>query len=330
MALHEAIPADFTFSVLAMDMNRIYLKKAAEGIYSARSVRQVPPQWLHKYFETSERGRFILKEEIKKHVTFRRFNIVKGIALISEPPPDILFCRNVLIYFPLEITKNVIKQFEICLQKGAFLFLGEAECLWQISEVFQALDLSNAIIYRKELHPETGNPPPIAFPALVTMTEPSPEKAAPIQTPAETDAHGGTSALIAKASLLADQGQLQQAVEVLLQIIRLDNLSTEAYYLLGILYQKQRSFEESLKAFRKALYADPSLALVYFHLANIYQYKKLYAEAARELQNAAKELNGKSDEELVRFSNEIECGYLRAVCQRELERVSELIGRGHK
>ena len=101
--------------ILATDLSQAALEAARRGVYGARSVREVPKEHLSRFFNQSG-DRYSLDESIKRMVEFRYFN------LVTEPYPlgemsgwDIIFCRNVTIYFEADSTKKVIHNFYVIL-----------------------------------------------------------------------------------------------------------------------------------------------------------------------------------------------------------------------
>ncbi|MBI1870023.1 MAG: tetratricopeptide repeat protein [Chlamydiae bacterium] len=339
-------PETWNISLLATDVNRNHLLRAKEAIYSERAVRQVPPEWLEKYF--TQRGRkYILKECVKKKVHFEYHNLIKdSFTLPGMQEVDILFCRNVIIYFNLETIRRLFNQFATCVREPGYLFMGEAETLWTLSDQFVPVEFPHSIIYRKSPHPgeEILKPfvdlPP--FELLMFQDALTPSESLPLSTPLLEQGLAAmkqknytqaehlldevlrlnphqSSALLGKASILADQGQYESAVPILLRVVQLNNLSSPGYYLLGAVYQKLGKMDLAVEAFQKALYVNPSIALAHFELGNIYQCQKRVSKAKREFQNTLKALETKADEELIAFSEDITAGYLRAACRWHLD-----------
>jgi len=133
---------------------------------------------------------------------------------------------------------------------------------------------------------------------------------------------GHLCARLGRASILADQGEYERAIWNLQEIVRADNLASEAHYLLGVIYHKTGRLDEAASAFQRVIYADASASLAYFALANVYRQQGRATRARREFQNALKVLAGKPDDELVRYSNDITCEYLRSACERNTHQLT--------
>ncbi|MFH1771196.1 MAG: CheR family methyltransferase [Candidatus Omnitrophota bacterium] len=154
-------------SILGTDINRDARAAASEGIYGLKDVSRMRHDYIEKYFV--KRGAdFILDRRIKELVNFQYHNLAKD--EFSQPAMqnlDIIFCRNVIIYFDLETTRRVIDKFYSCLSQDGYLFLGHAETLWQISGKFKAIEFPQTFIYKKAL----GEIAPDVFKAFLNVPE---------------------------------------------------------------------------------------------------------------------------------------------------------------
>jgi chemotaxis protein methyltransferase CheR len=151
MILLETIPnlEDWRISLVATDINTDMIKKARQGIYSARSLRDTPRRYLMKYF-TRQDDQFRIDDRVKQMITFRVTNLVDSqeVALIQNI--DCIFCRNVLIYFDVETCRNVVNTFYDTMARSGYLFLGHSESLYRITNIFKLLKLQHSLVYYKE------------------------------------------------------------------------------------------------------------------------------------------------------------------------------------
>lgn len=136
--------------ITATDINKKVLTIAEEGKYNKRSLsfRRIPTQWLEKYFiQTTDT--FELQPDIKQLVSFEYLNLLgKDIHnIVGEY--DVIFCRNVLIYFDEETVKKVIICFYNALKKGGYLFLGHAETIYKLDIGFETINDNGTFYYRK-------------------------------------------------------------------------------------------------------------------------------------------------------------------------------------
>jgi chemotaxis protein methyltransferase CheR len=133
--------------ILATDISTRVLKKAEQGIYPADRVKSIPPDLLRRYFQIGQgnwAGHYRVKKEIRDRVTFQRFNLMDSIA--EGDPFDIIFCRNVMIYFDKKTQEALVKRFCSRLAKGGYLFIGHSESLTGLDHEFKYLEPS---LYRK-------------------------------------------------------------------------------------------------------------------------------------------------------------------------------------
>lgn len=133
---------------LATDINTDSLKIAYLGRYSKKQVKDIPSKYLKKYFLkelVGEEEIFQIKEVLKKKITFRRLNLLMSINRIKGPV-DMIFCRNVMIYFDNQTRKRVSDQFYRLLSPKGYLCLGIPESLVGIDNRFKLVE---SAIYRK-------------------------------------------------------------------------------------------------------------------------------------------------------------------------------------
>lgn len=134
--------------IKAADIDQRVLAAARRGLYDLRSVKDVPPPYLTRYFTSPVPGEFLIKPEIRDMVVFEHLNLMDRRALRYESNYDFIFCRNVLIYFDESSRKQVVDRFYTMLNKGGFVFLGHAESLSRISTAFRITRLGNHIVYQ--------------------------------------------------------------------------------------------------------------------------------------------------------------------------------------
>lgn len=135
-------------SVFASDIAPKTIVKARKGIYTNNSFRGVPEEIIKAYF-VKENDKYRLVDSIKNMVTFGKMNIVDEKKLVLLGEIDVIFCRNVLIYFDTEAKKKAISNFYNRLRKNGFLLLGHSESLLGISTQFKLRHFINDMVYQK-------------------------------------------------------------------------------------------------------------------------------------------------------------------------------------
>ncbi|MEJ6949844.1 CheR family methyltransferase [Natronospora cellulosivora (SeqCode)] len=127
MVLKEHLPRDISIKILATDISSQVIAKAQTGIYLQQD-EQIASFYLKKYFRNKDK---LLKinEEIKELITFRTFNLMDPFPFQNQF--DIIFCRNVMIYFDYPVQVKLLKKFYNSLVPGALFFIGHSESLSQ-------------------------------------------------------------------------------------------------------------------------------------------------------------------------------------------------------
>ena len=150
MAIMEShLPNNINVSMYATDISEGILKMAKEGIYNKNSMRAIDSALLNKYF-TQKDGWYYLNDRVKQLVHFDSVNLMDPYFPIEGNSFDIIFCKNVIIYFRLDTVKTVIRRFYNALADRGYLFLGHSESLWQISGDFELEEVSGVFLYRKD------------------------------------------------------------------------------------------------------------------------------------------------------------------------------------
>jgi len=138
--------------VFGLDVDPAALEKARRGIYFHNSFRAMNPALLEKHFVKQGPGAQV-KEGIRRLVKLRQGNILEAVSYEGMTPLDVIFCRNVLIYFSDASIQRVVRLFYESLRPGGYLLLGHAESLSRITDIFTPIRFPGAMLYQK---PESG------------------------------------------------------------------------------------------------------------------------------------------------------------------------------
>lgn len=149
MEVLRAELSSWDIRITANDLSEAVLAAARTGAYNEYSLRTTPKEIVSRYF-TRDGDRFLIRPEVKRLVSFGQINLSNRDQLKRVDRSQIVFCRNVIIYFDDEMKKNVIGAFYDNLVPGGYLFIGHSESLHNISRVFRPKHYPGAIIYRKE------------------------------------------------------------------------------------------------------------------------------------------------------------------------------------
>ena len=324
-----ALMVNKPIQILATDVSHHALKAAREGVYTARSVRDMPREYINRFF-TKIGDQYLLEESIKQMVEFRYFN------LISEPYPlremsgwDIIFCRNVTIYFQAEATRKVIHNLYLSLREGGYLFAGYSESLRYISDEFSTIQMEGAFFYQKGPPQKTvrkkarsirgrkairgsvtrkqkqrtgigsssNEIEQICATAKEFLEMGQPERASEILHPYLRETTAPESVILLQAEIALNRGDLDKAVQLCERIIQEGPLSAAGHYLLGIIYRTWEDEGKAIEQFKKVLYLEPEHALARFNLGDLFSRVGQFEEAIREYQHVVR-LLGKRPESL--------------------------------
>lgn len=136
--------------VYGSDINQRVLQTARRGVYRKNSFRTTEPYFLNKYF-VEEDGSSRIIDAVKKNVNFSYLNLLDNYKAKFMGKMDVIFCRNVLIYFDAASRRRVIDNFYDRLTDGGYLLLGHAESLINISTAFKLRHFKNDMVYQKPL-----------------------------------------------------------------------------------------------------------------------------------------------------------------------------------
>jgi len=133
-------------TIYATDIDADAIRRAQEGVYGVSSLKNVPKYLLYKYFERISIDRYKIKDSVKELVKFRRHDLIKDPPLIFM---DMVFCRNVLIYFNKDLQQRVLMKLYKSLNRNGFLVLGISEYLPEnVRNMFRVYD-QRARIFQK-------------------------------------------------------------------------------------------------------------------------------------------------------------------------------------
>ncbi len=150
MTLYEGVanPDRWDFKILASDLSTRVLAKAASGTYDEDRFRDVPPDFMKRHFlrgRGEQTGVFKVKPHLADIIKFQRLNLMDDRFPIKTPL-DLIFCRNVMIYFDRPTQETLVNKFHRYLKPGGYLFIGHSESLQWVTHPFEAVAPT---IYRK-------------------------------------------------------------------------------------------------------------------------------------------------------------------------------------
>ncbi len=131
--------------ILATDISERALSMARKGVYSADHVSQLPGNLQRKYFTLARPGEMAVVDKIKREATFRRFNLMNS-SFPFKKPFQMIFCRNVMIYFDQPTRDALVGRYHQHTEPGGYLFIGHSETLGRSQSRYQYIQPA---LYRK-------------------------------------------------------------------------------------------------------------------------------------------------------------------------------------
>jgi len=145
MILKDKLPSDFTYEITASDLSLKSLMTANQGFYPEARIVGIPDPYLTRFLSKVGDG-YQIKEDIKNKIKFDYHNLKFDSGLRNL---DVVFCRNVLIYFDEAAQKNVIDRFWNSMNDHSYLYIGHSESLFGMQTQFKFLKTDWAVFYSK-------------------------------------------------------------------------------------------------------------------------------------------------------------------------------------
>ena len=141
--------------VVASDLSNRVIESGRRAVYSASSFRTTEPRFKERYFEDAGHGLWRASQSLRSAVRFEQSNLV-GLNVAATQKNlaagdgfDVIFCRNVLMYFDNDAVKKVLKTIRSLLKDGGYLLLGHAESLLPIGSGFESVQIGRELVHRK-------------------------------------------------------------------------------------------------------------------------------------------------------------------------------------
>jgi chemotaxis protein methyltransferase CheR len=136
------------FEIYATDISEGVLTSAKKAVYNSYATRNITEPHLKKYFSNSNNAHK-LSDEVKKSVKFMKANLIDQKTIKSLRGMDIIFCRNVLIYFDEKSKQKAVSNLYDSLKPGGYLFIGSSESLHNVTRAFRPSIINKIIMYQK-------------------------------------------------------------------------------------------------------------------------------------------------------------------------------------
>ena len=298
MALLDAGIAGEAFRIDAMDISEVNLARAERGIYGRNSFRGTELGFRDRHFSESPDG-YRLRDEVKRRVRLLAGNLLAPGLLAGEAPYDLVFCRNLLIYFDRPTQLTVAGVLQRLMREDGALFIGPAEASLFTQMGMQALNIPLAFVFRRGsgVAKAAVAPPPPA-PSRMPPPKPLPARppapARPLVTaspPVAASEKRGDDQALEDIANLANSGRSQEARAACERYLAAHGPNAQAYYWLGLLSDVAGRSQEAQDYYRKTLYLAPRHAEALAHLSALLAARGDLAGARRLQQRAGRGVN---------------------------------------
>ena len=281
MVLLDAGIAHDRFVIDAVDISPGCIARAKNGVYGRNAFRNQDLGFRERHFSAVGGDGFRINDDIRKQVRFTRGNILEADLDARAASYDVIFCRNLLIYFDKPTTKAAIAKLDRLLRRDGLLFVGYAEVPSLCQNGFAPLPYAQAFGLTREVKVErrkvarTVLPPPPAMPSLRQVPpaprppprsapKPSGSQPAPAVPSIAVAPSGGP---LAEARRLADLGQLKEAEGKCRDHLAQAPDSAEAYFILGLLNELTKKLQLAEDYWKRCIYLQPDHYEALCHLA---------------------------------------------------------------
>lgn len=300
MIVDDMIGGDPSWDVqiIATDASTGALEKAHRGAYSKNSVKSVTAPYMRKYFTEKVvhggRTEYMLSDDIKKMVSFVFHNLIE-----DDFPAgfDVIFCRNVVIYFEMDTTVRIMDKFYKSLEDGGYLFAGYSESLYFMQDKFRMVTAEDAIYYRKISEARREEPAARrgrdAPPKEKTISELLDELSR-AELSADIKAESGAALpptkkiedILVEALKSFHMKEYGRALLYVNDVLDINANLVDPYYLAAEIYVNQGRFDEAKKMLSSAIRINPLFAPAHYLFGCVFMEEGTLDKAKESLRKA--------------------------------------------
>ncbi len=299
MALLDAgIPPE-RFRVDAIDISRGNVAAGQQGVYGKNSFRGRDLHFRERHFKPVVSG-WKIADCVRQQVDFRTTNLLDDSFAADGRIYDVVFCRNLLIYFDRPTQDRAVTAINRMLRPDGWFFVGPSETGLLLSHPFVSAKIPLAFAFRpgsaKPAVPVVESKPPVR--AVRTRPVPPPPRFAPVKRPFTPNSPSTTPVAppslpaetgpdhIEQALQLANQGRLAEAIKICETALRDQGPTAKTYYVMGLVRDAEGQSREATELYRKVLYLDPQHQEAMTHLGFLLEAQGRLADARIILERA--------------------------------------------
>lgn len=277
MALLDAGVPGERMSIDATDISERSLARASRGMYGHYSFRGRDLRYRDRHFESAGDGHWQLSERVRRQVQFRWNNVMDIDTLPGEAVYDVIFCRNLLIYFGPQTQRQTVDVLSRLLRPQGLIFVGPAESGLMLHLGFVSAQMPMAFAFRKPQAKSALPIEPVALPtarrAVAAPTVAFKPPQARLAAPSLFAPAGAEPSPLQLAQELADSGRFADAALACEVLLKLHGPTAEVLHLMGLVRGASGDSTQAERCFRKVLYLQPDHEEALMHLALVLESK---------------------------------------------------------
>ena len=342
----------WNIEVIGTDISREGIKKAAKGVYTKNSFRGVEQDIIDEFFVRSPNG-MVINDDIRGMVQFEIFNIKLDNGLLFPHKYsgfDVVFCRNVLIYFKKATAEMVVRALTNSLGPGGYLVLGHSESAFVPKEIITPIRTNDTFIYQRRAT-EKQNPKPVKQiqnervlskekPVLLPEQKSAPKTNIPPEpadlyqkalllymdkkyNEAQTELAGlmphsyvDTDALVLLSLVQMNMGDLTGAASTVKKARKSDEFSPDIHFLMGLIHEAGAEHENAIKEHQAALFLDNGFFFSHFRLGQVFNRVNMIEDSRRSFRNALETIGSQDEEKIRLYSGGFSTKILEDICKK--------------
>ncbi len=267
MLIDNLVPdwKDWDISILATDLNPDFVQRAKTGVYSQRSVRSMPDVFKSLYLKKASAAKgkkYQVDERLKSLISFSWMNLVDASSTPPlDSPVDIIFCRNVFVYFAPAQMRKVLLWLSQNMADDGYLFVAPNE-VFSASSEFEIYNVEDVMTLRKK-----NREKPDLVEREKERIETSSARVSQTRIPIQTDEDTGNFLLMCRAAVR--RGNLEEAAKWCERAVEREPLNPAAYFLMGTIAHKRDDPDQAIAAMKRVLFLEPHFVMAQFSLGNL-------------------------------------------------------------
>jgi len=309
----------WNIQIIATDINSNSLIKARDAIYGEWSFRETDIKFKNQYFDMVEPNQYKLKEEIKKCVTFSYLNLADEVYAIGNKlikDVDIIFCRNVLMYFSEEQARKIVNRYYKILNNKGWFIVAPSESMLLNKTAFIATNIKNTFLYSKideQKQNKLGlnaikHKENIDIKNNEINYKPIEKSSSEIRQSKDMDYKVDYEQ---QCRTKANEGNLNEAILICKKAINQNKVNPIYYHLLASIEQELGNINDAIDALKIAIYLDSNFIMAYFDLGNLLLKLGKNKEALKNFDNVNMLLQGFEEEQNIPSTEFITAGMLK-------------------